>query len=54
MIFEYMVYEWQVGALNRFFRKVLLQGPTLLKDCGTLHGHVKMLHPPFREHVLQD
>lgn len=53
MTFKNMVNECQVGVLNRSLRKALLQGSTLLQDCGALHGHMKMLSPLFREHVLQ-
>lgn len=36
----------QFGVLNRSLRKVLLQGSTLLQDCGAFLWHMKM-HPSF-------
>lgn len=36
MTFKNMVYECQVGVLNRSLSKALLQGSTLLQDCGAI------------------
>lgn len=51
LTFENMLCECQVGVLNRPLSKALIQGATLLQDCGAFYGYVKVF-PLFLGNML--